>query len=1305
MVGSYNVLALPNESPNHGGRSIVANPDNPIASPYGWHDTNGVPGAESNYSIGNNTDAYDDSSSTQTGTGSGTNDERAFGGASLSFNFPYNTNVTVGDGSIDAAVTNLFYMANVMHDIFYLYGFDEASGNFQLNNYGNGGVGNDSVRSEAQDGSGTCNANFSTPTDGGRGRMQMYVCGTRDGDFDNGVIAHEYGHGISTRLTGGAGNSSCLNNQEQMGEGWSDFFGLVLTIEPGDSGTDPRGMGTWLIGEAASGPGIRTQRYDTDTNTYTYDSIKTEVAPHGVGSVWAMMLWEMTWDLIAIYGWDPDIYNGTGGNNIALNLVVEGLKLQPCSPGFVDGRNAILLADQNMYGGSNQCTIWKAFARRGLGFSANQGSTGSKSDGTQAFDLPPGTAVFNNSIESLCITEGIQTGLGGGTPVGGTYSGIGVSDDGNGSTYTFDPSIAGVGTATVTYTVNDSCSGGVANLNDTIEVSSGIPELVCQNTTVTLDGSGNASIVWQDVVSNVIPGGYTLAEANGNSAAVFTGAATTVNLGDDNGTAALNIGFNFDFYGTTYFQFYIASNGFISFSGTGMTGAASRTPTTLPTSTIPNNMIAVVWDDLNPGAGGTIKYQVFGTAPNRKLVVEYLNVPFYNASQTISAQAHLYEGTNNIEIHLIDVQSDGGARTLGIENSTGTAAMTHPVTNLGNWTSGPYTISFLSQPDSIADNCGNPVSILLDQSEFTCKDIGENTIIVTADDGNGGIATCETTVTVIGETTTYNGSWSNGTPDSGKKAIFNSNYNTSTANIDACSCEITNNSTVTVQAGDYMKVEGDITVNSGASLFVDHEGSLVQVDDNATVTNNGSITVRKITPFLEPKYFMVLGSPMTAETRTGVYGSSVLVRNHTTSNFMPHPDVTNQDPLAENFADDNGDDWQNYSGTVNPGEGYLVLPQPDLTSSGAYTLDYTLGTLNNGEIGYKVTYNGTQNGSPNIIGNPYASAIYADLFLDDVDNTMINTVYFWEHITTANSNYPGYKVNNYDMGDISMYNTSGGVKAANDPGNSTQPNGYISSGQGFGFKATAAGTVKFKNYMRVTDNNNTYRRPSGVPRERIWLQVYNEAYGLSSGMLVNFSEECTDGYDAKYDANRLATPVSLYSKLATGEELAIQGRSAFNENQEITLGFASQVEEDQEFKITISEQDGTIWPDVQVYLVDRTENVVHNLSDSDYTFKSKAGKHNERFVMLFKQTVLGTANNQLQTIRLVPNPTSGNITIVSPQTVINSVEVFDIRGRKLMMVDYNTTAYSLDLSNLQSATYFVKINTQEGSLTKRVVKN
>ena len=549
--------------------------------------------------------------------------------------------------------------------------------------------------------------------------------------------------------------------------------------------------------------------------------------------------------------------------------------------------------------------------------------------------------------------------------------------------------------------------------------------------------------------------------------------------------------------------------------------------------------------------------------------------------------------------------------------------------------------------------------------------------------------------------TTYTSSgWSDGPPDSSMAAVIDANYSTSIASIDACSLLVNAGKTLTVIDGTYVKVEGDITVDG--TLFVANEGSVVQVDDNASVIKNGSINVQKITPYLAQQSFMILGSPMSAETRSGVYGNAVGSFKHITSNFFPHPDVTSQYPDAENFSDDNGDNWQNYTGICNPGEGYIVAPQPDLYSGGIYQLDYKRGTLNNGEVNFNVIYNGTQNASLNVMGNPYASAIDALEFLSE--NDMVNAVYFWEHLTAASASYPGYYQWNFDMGDISMFNSSGGVKAANDPGNSTQPDGYISSGQGFLFKATNAGTAKFNNAMRVTDHNDTYRRPV-ADRNRLWLNVSNKNYGLGSGMLINFSDESVDSYDDKYDAKRLATPLSLYSILDSGHELAIQGRSAFDENQTIPLGFVTQVRDNEEYEISITDKDGSVWPNIQVYLIDKTENTVHLLNDSNYIFKTMEGIQNERFVLMFRNRVLGISENLSQTISIVPNPTRGNLIIVSPKAIINSVDVFDVRGRKLMSVNYNSTQYALDISSLQSATYFVKINTPEGILTKRVVKH
>ncbi|MEL6812949.1 MAG: M36 family metallopeptidase, partial [Bacteroidota bacterium] len=472
FVDSYEVFAIPLESPYYGNRTIEVLPADPTASPFGWHDVDGVAGAEYTVTRGNNTNTYED------GDNPGYQPD---GGAALEFTgYPFDQNYSSSTQYEDAALTNLFYWTNIIHDVLYQYGFTEAAGNFQENNYGNGGAGSDSVDAEAQDGSGTCNANFGTPADGGNPRMQMYVCGDKDGDYDNLVIIHEYGHGISNRLTGGPGNSGCLGNQEQMGEGWSDWYGVVMTMQPGDTSTDGRAVGTYLFDQGIGGAGIRPFPYNTDIaqNPQTYDDIKTASVPHGVGSVWATMLWEVTWALIDEHGWDANIYNFAGdvsqdaGNVQAMALVTEAMKLQPCSPGFVDGRDAILAADVALYGGANECLLWDAFAKRGLGLSADQGSSGSRSDGTEAFDTPSGVAALSLPAD-FCESDALQT-VGGGTPSGGTYSGPGVTDDGNGSTFTFDPAAAGVGVHTITYDVPTGACSVASSATDTIEVLAGL---------------------------------------------------------------------------------------------------------------------------------------------------------------------------------------------------------------------------------------------------------------------------------------------------------------------------------------------------------------------------------------------------------------------------------------------------------------------------------------------------------------------------------------------------------------------------------------------------------------------------------------------------------------------------------------------------------------------------------------------------------------------------------------------------------------------------------------------------------------
>ena len=143
--------------------------------------------------------------------------------------------------------------------------------------------------------------------------------------------------------------SAVSSNTEQMGEGWSDLLGLTLTHKAGDTATTSRAVGTYLFGQGIGGAGIRPAPYTTNfgVNNFTYANLPAQAVPHGVGFVWATMLWDMYWALVDEHGFNPDVYDAwnTGGNNLAIQLVLDGMKLQPCSPGFVDGRNAILAAD------------------------------------------------------------------------------------------------------------------------------------------------------------------------------------------------------------------------------------------------------------------------------------------------------------------------------------------------------------------------------------------------------------------------------------------------------------------------------------------------------------------------------------------------------------------------------------------------------------------------------------------------------------------------------------------------------------------------------------------------------------------------------------------------------------------------------------------------------------------------------------------------------------------------------------------------------------------------------------------------
>jgi hypothetical protein len=272
------------------------------ASPQGWVGSAPV-------TVGNNVRAQEDRDDNNVGgaTASGTSDfvfDPALG-------FPVDTSRT----NTEAAVVNLFYWNNYMHDYLYGLGFDEAAGNFQSVNFTDDGRGNDAVVADAQDGGGRNNANFNTQPDGQPPRMQMYLWDDGyDGDFDQTVIIHEYCHGLSTRLIGGPDYVDGLTGIQSggMGEGWSDWYALTVLSKPGDDVDGAYVVGGYVTRDFSSG--VRHFPYSTDMgrNPLTYEDIDPATGDqfndpeevHAVGEVWCSALWEVRAGFIEQYGYE-----------------------------------------------------------------------------------------------------------------------------------------------------------------------------------------------------------------------------------------------------------------------------------------------------------------------------------------------------------------------------------------------------------------------------------------------------------------------------------------------------------------------------------------------------------------------------------------------------------------------------------------------------------------------------------------------------------------------------------------------------------------------------------------------------------------------------------------------------------------------------------------------------------------------------------------------------------------------------------------------------------------------------------------
>jgi subtilase family serine protease len=300
------------------------------------------------------------------------------------FEFPFN--------SAASAETHLFFAANFLHDFFYDLGFDEAAGNFQVDNFGRSGLGGDPLNALAR-ADGRNNATFEPQPEGTSPTMSMFLfdatgCWSADvdgdtapdldGDYDSDIFIHEYHHGVSHRL-----NTNFTGDEaDAMGEGGSDFFAYSIN---GD---------TKLAEYVAPPDGIRQVNIKTYADWFCLDFFGFPFCePHDNGEIWANTLWDMREQFRA------DLVEGSDAAaiNEVHQLYIDGLKLSPGSPTMLDMRNAMLQADQNrnpsgdLGGSENYCRMWTVFAGRGMGLAAQDTE-----------DTGDGTVVADFSLPAIC---------------------------------------------------------------------------------------------------------------------------------------------------------------------------------------------------------------------------------------------------------------------------------------------------------------------------------------------------------------------------------------------------------------------------------------------------------------------------------------------------------------------------------------------------------------------------------------------------------------------------------------------------------------------------------------------------------------------------------------------------------------------------------------------------------------------------------------------------------------------------------------------------------------------------------------
>nr|WP_315148446.1 M14 family zinc carboxypeptidase [uncultured Flavobacterium sp.] len=527
------------------------------------------------------------------------------------------------------------------------------------------------------------------------------------------------------------------------------------------------------------------------------------------------------------------------------------------------------------------------------------------------------------------------------------------------------------------------------------------------------------------------------------------------------------------------------------------------------------------------------------------------------------------------------------------------------------------------------------------------------------------------TVTITVATTTWTGTtWSNGEPTSSTAAIIAGNYSQS-ANIDACTLTVNNNAVVSIPSGYNVTLNGALTVSSG-SFTLENNANLIQTSN---IANSGNINVKRNSSALFRLDYTMWSSPVSGSQTLGLFSPLTSTNRFYTYNTTTdvYNAISNGSPfsLAKGYLIRMPNTWVDY---------VAAPPSTPLSWTGTFT-----GIPNNGNISYNLS---TAGSAFNAVGNPYPSTLNIDNFINGNTGNINGTLYFWRKRNDATNN--------------TSYSTCTTAGCSINNSHLYPDKDFISIGQGFIVKATST-TLNFTNTMRVANTTNQFFKTKQIEKNRIWLNLLNEATPVNQ-MLLAYMTGATMGIDSAIDGAYINDSSTALNSLIGSEEFAVQGRALpFDGTDEVPLSFKATTPGN--YSIAIDHVDGLFSGNQDIILKDNDTGRETDLKTGAYTFFAPAGLSNTRFTLKYQKT-LGTNTLVFDENSIVVFKNNGYIHIKSNGKSMHNVKLFDTRGRLIAEKSkVNSNEISIESSRFANEVLIVKITSDDNKVVNKKVAN